>query len=337
MNRPLDVQEGIMFANSLIIGSEFEEKVREFKMQREFFTDKDDDETISKTMLLGRSYWRGFLKRHQEQIESATGSPLIETRCKWSSFANFDIMYTLCYQSLEEAGVAVKLDSLIHYDEHGIECTEENAFGEPCYHQLIHPDYVLFFDECGTNLKGDKNGSYGGQKFIKKSGAQKAYSKVNSQDCRYTTLGFTAATGDPVLCVIIIQVPSLVHGEIHGTDIRLLHNSDKPLTNLADLQSHTGSSKLYPKRPVCTFRGKVIPAMVCCSEGGGINSKILTDCFKYLDHLEVFDRSVATPACIFDGHHSRFSLEFIQYINSEETLWKGNIGCPYATYFWQVS
>jgi len=43
-------------------------------------------------------------------------------------------MYTLCYEGLVEAGVAIKIEEPIFYDENSVECIEENAFGEPCYH-----------------------------------------------------------------------------------------------------------------------------------------------------------------------------------------------------------
>ena len=112
--------------------------------------------------------------------------------------------------------------------------------------------------------------------------------------------------------VIIIQSKGLDYGKIHGTDVQVLHNINSPLDNLADLKSHTGPGKLYLTAPSCTFRGKVIPGLVCCSEGGGISAKILTDCFWYLDSLEIYHCSVAILSCIFDGHHSCFSLEHLK-------------------------
>jgi hypothetical protein len=37
-----------------------------------------------------------------------------------------------------------------------------------------------------------------------------------------------------------------------------------------------------------------------------------------------------------DGHGSRFDLEFLECINSEEIKWHVNIGLPYGTSYWQV-
>ena len=73
-------------------------------------------------------------------------------------------------------------------------------------------------------------------------------------------MGFTSASGYPVLAVIIIQAQSLERGEIYGTDVRKLYG-EEPLNNLSDLDAYTGPGKLYLKGPCCYFRGKNIPAM----------------------------------------------------------------------------
>ena len=99
----------------------------------------------------------------------------------------------------------IKINLTYFFDEAGIECSEEEAYGFPSCHRLVHKSYALFFDEVGVNLRGDKNGKVGGQRFVKAAGAEKANSIVNANDVRHTTLGFTAATGQPVLCVVVTQ------------------------------------------------------------------------------------------------------------------------------------
>ncbi|KAI2495838.1 hypothetical protein MHU86_18670 [Fragilaria crotonensis] len=44
----------------------------------------------------------------------------------------------------------------------------------------------------------------------------------------------------------------------------------------------------------------------------------------------------ATPFLLLDGHGSRFDLQFLEYINSRDTMWKACIGVPYGTSYWQV-
>ena len=54
-----------------------------------------------------------------------------------------------------------------------------------------------------------------------------------------------------------------------------------------------------------------------------------------MDHYELFDRKVATPMLVLDGHGSRFGLEFMDYINNI-SRWRVCIGVPYGTAYWQV-
>lgn len=56
-----------------------------------------------------------------------------------------------------------------------------------------------------------------------------------------------------------------------------------------------------------------------------------------IDELNVFDRSDGVPPfLLLDGHGSRFDLQFLEYINSRDTMWKACIGVPYGTSYWQV-
>ena len=59
---------------------------------------------------------------------------------------------------------------------------------------------------------------------------------------------------------------------------------------------------------------------------------------KYIDDLQVFDRTTTglNPFLLLDGHGSRFELDFLEYINREETKWVVNIGLPHGTSYWQV-
>jgi hypothetical protein len=56
-----------------------------------------------------------------------------------------------------------------------------------------------------------------------------------------------------------------------------------------------------------------------------------------IDKLQVFDRSTGlSPFLLLDGHGSRFKLEFLEYIHTEESRWDCCIGLPYGTSYWQV-
>jgi len=104
-----------------------------------------------------------------------------------------------------------------------------------------------------------------------------------------------------------------------------------------NIEENCGDNKPYPFGPTCTFNGKEIPCFCCNSESGSITGPLLTSMLSYIDTKEVFDRSTGlSPFLLLDGHGSRCDLEFLEYINSEETKWHVNIGLPYGTSYWQV-
>ena len=57
-----------------------------------------------------------------------------------------------------------------------------------------------------------------------------------------------------------------------------------------------------------------------------------------MDASGILDRSKGVkPFLLVDAHASRFSLEFLRYINDESHLWAVCIGVPYGTHLWQVA
>jgi hypothetical protein len=89
--------------------------------------------------------------------------------------------------------------------------------------------------------------------------------------------------------------------------------------------------------PTCTYHGKEIPWFYGTSPKASITSQLLADMLKYLDGLGIYDRTVAFPFLLLDGHHSRMMLPFLQYINDESHKWYSCFGVPYATHIWQVA
>jgi hypothetical protein len=152
-------------------------------------------------------------------------------------------------------------------------------------------------------------------------------------------MGFTAATGEPVLCVVIFKSEneqSIPLSWVSGLDITKLFCKDNEEDN-DNIRSMTGKGKVYPFGPECVFRGKVVPCLTEWSKHGGINSTILTNCLRHTDALDLFERSNnLKPFVLLDGHSSRFDLEVVNYIRDEEHPWSVCIGLPYGTHIWQV-
>jgi hypothetical protein len=63
-----------------------------------------------------------------------------------------------------------------------------------------------------------------------------------------------------------------------------------------------------------------------------ITSKALTDMLRYMDKLEICDRSDGVPPMvILDGHNSRFGSDYLDYCNNEKHVWTPMLGVPDAT------
>jgi len=142
-----------------------------------------------------------------------------------------------------------------------------------------------------------------------------------------------AANGEPLLCAIIFAAKTMKHEWITGFDPLA-----EWLGNEEDNKINSGDGKTYPYGPVCVFKRKEVPFFCCNSESGSITGELLTAMLKYIDDLQVFDRTTTglNPFLLLDGHGSQFELDFLEYINREETKWVVNIGLPHGTSYWQV-
>jgi len=136
-----------------------------------------------------------------------------------------------------------------------------------------------------------------------------------------------------VMCAVIFQGTEFNPAWQLGLDPMALWEGHE-----VDVEGNAGGDgKRYPKGPECEVNGKKIPCFCCCSESGGITGELLTKMLKYIDDLEVFDRSNGVnPFLLLDGHGSRFEIDFLEYINSPEHKWTVCVGVPYGTGIWQV-
>jgi hypothetical protein len=201
---------------------------------------------------------------------------------------------------------------------------------------VTDPSYILFVDETGssTNMRNDKPGS---SKLI----AEKGYNGTKqaiSLDLRYTTMGFTAATGVPVMCIDILTSNSQ-KGIQTGIDITQIDNDFENPENIDELVDNLrGKGKVAGGGPRCNFRGIDVPCLVQYSLHGGITPTILINCLKLMDDLKLFPRvDNKKPFVLLDGHDSRFNLEFLKYIRDDSHPWSICIGVSYGTHLWQLA
>ena len=147
---------------------------------------------------------------------------------------------------------------------------------------LKRPEYLLFIDKVGnnTNMKDDKR--CGGERKIGIAG-EKTKTEVSTNDSHFPTLGFTAATGEPVMCAQIFS-GSTINSHIQcGIDIRTAKGP-----NGDTMEDNFGLGQRYPGGPTCIFRRKLVPCFVCVSEKGGITSELLKQMLQRMDQLNLF-------------------------------------------------
>jgi hypothetical protein len=136
-------------------------------------------------------------------------------------------MYTLVYNEMVALGVATKLNEHVYFNSTNeiVQSDSNQRTGTLSNIIITDPSYILFVDETGssTNMRKDKPGR---TKVI----AEKGYNvtkKAISSDLRYTTMGFTAAAGEPVMCVVIFTSDSkkgIPTSWLTGIDIRKIES-----------------------------------------------------------------------------------------------------------------
>ena len=334
MNQPLTVEEGLHLSNSLIKpGSKIEEDVILYLTKRGQYN-INSSKTKIPGMLLGPGYWRGFRTRFRHRLVSKKGVQFGHNRSEWCKYENFQKMYDLVYEAMEIAGVAKKLPQPEWQNGKGEKVSnKEDAVGEKVEYQLTHPDHILYVDEVGNNTCQKEDGGKGGQKMLIGRGTE-ARTACSTSDAHWTTLGFTAGNGEPVLCVIIFASETLTVEERLGVDIHAASPEDDRMF----CQDHYDPGKYFPGGPKCKFRGIDVPCYVSCSSKGSITSKILADVLRGLDVRNIFPRNdnSPTPFLLLDGHGSRLELPFLEYVNDPKHKWVVCIGCPNGTSLWQV-
>ena len=108
-------------------------------------------------------------------------------------------MHNLVYDWMKEDRILEALDEPVWMNHEGdIVLSTEEALGVKATHRVKHPDCMLFVDEVGNNANMKDYGKVWGERLLKEKG-QKAKITAATSDAHFTVLGFTAATGEPVM------------------------------------------------------------------------------------------------------------------------------------------
>jgi len=142
---------------------------------------------------------------------------------------------------------------------------------------LLHPEKLLFVDEVGNNTSQANDGNVGGEKFLCFAGGR-PQQRANMKDAHFTVLGFTAATGEPVMCCIIFACKELEPMMVQGLDPFATWEGDE-----LDIEKKSGPGKRHPHGPQCIYNGITVPCFCACSESGSITGELLAEMIKFMD------------------------------------------------------
>ena len=341
---PISVGNALPLINSLIHGTPHQQKVILWKKHHLLHYDKEGQEIADEELgQVGVGYWRLFLKRHKDKLTTNKGRLFELNRTNWTLYRNFRDMYIDVERHMVDAKVAETLNEPSWMDKDGNIVSECESYGMKVSTKLTHPHCCLAMDETGGDTSMMKDGAAGGEKYIGRKG-QAVKRPAGKKAKKYTTIGLTGLDGNAAMCIVIFSgvernllmesgVDTSLFGD--GKDLDL----DSVQDNLEFFRKNYGEGKIFPGGPTCEYNGKVIPCMIRYSPGGGITPQILTDILKTIDSLGVFDKEREEgirPFLLLDGHQSRFSIPFLEYITDPAHPWKVCIGVPYGTALWQI-
>jgi hypothetical protein len=108
---------------------------------------------------------------------------------------------------------------------------------------------------------------------------------ATASDAHFTVLGFTAGTGEPVICAIIFAASEMTQELQLGVDIWA-----PMVEGDGSIRGNYGPGKQYPGAPTCNFCGIFVPRLICCSLKGGITSELLQAMLECMNLLDLFPR-----------------------------------------------
>ena len=293
------------------------------------------------TITPGDRWYTNFMKRYSYKLKSTASNIMDSNRKTFCVKENFKRMYDSVYDEMTKAGVAEKLDEEIMLDKNGDQVfSEDLMYGLPTRYKMKHPNYVLFMDETGCNTNQKKDGKVGGERYVLPVDGSGIGAIGSTTDLHFSCACFTSGSGAPVMCAIIFasEKPAKEIPMAWKTGIDRRIDIKGHTFDMDFIEEHTKSSGALAGGPKCSHNGKEIPCFYGASPHGGITGQMLADMLKFLDERNVYERSDnLKPFLLLDGHNSRFSLEFLSYINDEAHEWVVCIGVPYGTHIWQVA
>ena len=196
IRRCLTVSCCLLLADALIEGTDVEKAVAKYK--------KRIKASNSEKANLSLRYWIGFKKRWGHVFTFNRGQKFALDRSAALTVCKISKMYGKVYDAMVECNVASKYETPIYTINDGsIATTWKKKFELPCTHKIDHPELCLVVDEVTSDLSQKGDGHIGGAKDACEKGIH-AQNKVQHTDKHFTLIGFTALTGESMLCLVIL-------------------------------------------------------------------------------------------------------------------------------------
>jgi hypothetical protein len=99
--------------------------------------------------------------------------------------------------------------------------------------------------------------------------------RANMIEAHFTIMGFTAATGEPVMCAIKFTRKELEPMMVQGLDPFVAWKG-----NELGIERNTGPGKFHLHDPQCMFNGIMVPCFCAYSESGLTTGELLAEMLK---------------------------------------------------------
>ena len=276
---------------------------------------------------LGYAWWKGFCLRNDGIIDATVSKKFAKNRASHCVYPAFKKMYNVFEDGLMQSGNVERLDNPVHMDGDENIVRSEDALGWEVTHRYIRPENVHVFDETGGNSNGKSDSRNGGERVMGPKGDPVA-DIAGTVDAHFTVTPVADMTGTLRLIQIIFKGEKVSPAVLLGLD------PFKPLVGDGSVEQNMGPGKRYLGCNLINNEGKPVPVIFDCAR--------MLNLFKTLDRIQVGSRGVDKngrsfyPACILDGHTSRFYSECLKYWNDGSHRWMVMLGAPYGTSLWQA-
>ena len=136
--------------NDMIENTNTKQKLIEFQQSRKLGTYGFEKGKVT------NGWWRGFLRRNENKLVTKRGEKFALNRHDWTTLPNIKQMYEVIYDEMEDAGVAIELQTPIFTDIDGNPVDEAKQFGMKQKIKITTPEWILFADESGFSTAQKK-------------------------------------------------------------------------------------------------------------------------------------------------------------------------------------